>query len=164
LNSSHNGDGQFRRAIDLYGEVSNSPNVLAPKSLRISARMNMGNARYYMGDFEGALGAWRAATYGQDGQPNLGPWSNMIAALVMLDRPSEGVAEGEHARAWAENSGKAFTDTYQFAGVLGNMALAKLQLDDISGAIADLATANAFRDDDLTEENLAFSSHRWEPF
>ena len=37
------------------------------------------------------------------------------------------------------------------------MALAKLQLDDISGAIADLATANAFRDDDLTEENLALA-------
>src|SRR4030081_3130218 len=31
-----------------------------------------------------------------------------------------------------------------------NMALAKLQRDDISGAIADLATANAFRGDDLT--------------
>ena len=157
LDSAHNGEGQFSRAIDLYNQVSNSANALAPKSLRISARVNMGNARYYMGDYQGALKAWRAATYGEDGQPNLGPWSNMIAALVMLDRPKDAVTEGEHARTWAESSGKAFTDTYQFAGVLGNMALAKLQLDDVSGAVADLATANAFRDDDLTEENLALA-------
>jgi tetratricopeptide (TPR) repeat protein len=109
-----------------------------------------------MQDYAGALAAWRTATSVGE-HPNLSPWSNVVAALVMLDRPKEAVAEGERARTWAEGSGRALVETYPYAGVLENMAFAKMQIEDYAGALSDIATANAFREDDLTRQNLALA-------
>jgi tetratricopeptide (TPR) repeat protein len=147
----------FMHAIELYSQVIASPSPLAPAALRVSALVNTGNAYYYMKDYAGALAAWRAATSEKEGQPNLSPWSNVVAALVMLDRPNDAIKEGERARAWAERSGRALIETYPFAGVLENMAFAKMQVGDNLGALADLATANAFREDDLTRQNFALA-------
>jgi tetratricopeptide (TPR) repeat protein len=147
----------FKRAIDLYGQVATSASPLAPTALRVSALVNSGNAYYYMDDYEGALKAWRAAAGDKDGQRNLSPWGNAVAALVMLDRPKEAIEEGEQARTWAEKTGRALIETYPFAGVLENMGFAKMQVGDTRGALADFATANAFREDDLTKQNLALA-------
>ena len=146
----------FKRAIELYKQVAASESSLAPTALRTSALLNTGNAYYYMNDYEGALDAWRAAASRGD-QPNLSPWSNVVAALVMLDRPREAVEEGERARIWAERSGKALVETYPYAGVLESLAFAKMQTGDYVGALSDMATANAFREDDLTRQNLALA-------
>jgi Flp pilus assembly protein TadD len=75
----------------------------------------------------------------------------------MLDRPKEAIDEGERARTWAESSGRALVETYPYAGVLENMAFAKMQIEDYAGALSDIATANAFREDELTRQNLALA-------
>jgi tetratricopeptide (TPR) repeat protein len=146
----------FKRAIDLYNRVASSGSPLAPTALHISALVNIGNANYYMKDYAGALAAWRNATSVGE-HPNLSPWSNVVAALVMLDRPKEAIDEGERARTWAESSGRALVETYPYAGVLENMAFAKMQIEDYAGALSDIATANAFREDELTRQNLALA-------
>jgi tetratricopeptide (TPR) repeat protein len=146
----------FGKAIELYRQVSSSASPLATDALRMSALMNSGNASYYKHDYSGALDTWRAAN-SIDGHPNLGPWSNVVAALVLLDRPQEAIKEGEAARVWAERSGKALVETYPYAGVLEAMAFARMQLGDYGGALSDLATANALRDDALTQQNFALA-------
>ncbi|MBV8189340.1 MAG: tetratricopeptide repeat protein [Alphaproteobacteria bacterium] len=146
----------FAKAIDLYKQVSTSTSPLATDALRMSALMNSGNAYYYKHDYGGALETWRTAI-SFSGHPNLSPWSNVIAALVLLDRPQEAIKEGEAARVWAEQSGKALIETYPYAGVLEATAFAKMQLGDSDGALADMATANALRDDALTQQNFALA-------
>jgi tetratricopeptide (TPR) repeat protein len=79
------------------------------------------------------------------------------SACPQRGRSEEAVAEGELARAWAEKTGKAFVDTYQYAGILGNTGFAHLQLKKYDVALKDFALANAFREDDLTRQNLAIA-------
>jgi tetratricopeptide (TPR) repeat protein len=147
----------FQHAIGLYNRVKLSSSSLVTERMRTSAILNTGNAYYYMGDYVNALSAWRDANSDKNGNPNLNAWSNVVAALVMLDRPTEAIAEGERARAWAEKTGLALTNTYPFAGILEAMGFAKMQTGDFTGALDDFATANAFRNDDLTRQNFALA-------
>ena len=103
------------------------------------------------------LTAWRSVDTAKVESQELGRWGNVIAALIYLDRPQEALFEGEKARKVAETSGRAFVDTFQFSAILENMAFARMQLKDYKGALNDIATANAFREDDLTKQNLALS-------
>jgi tetratricopeptide (TPR) repeat protein len=147
----------YQVAIELYEGVSAESSPLAPGILRSSARNNIGNAYYYLHDTERALVAWREAMRAGEGRNNLSSWGNIIAALVISGRSEEAVSEGEQARAWAEKTGKAFIDTYQYAGILGNTGFAHLQLKKFDVALKDFASANAFREDDLTKQNLAIA-------
>jgi len=96
----------FERAVELYRSVAAYPGSLAPAQLRISAQNNLGNAYYYMGQYQLALDAWTRANSEASGRTNLNSWGNIIAALVLLDRPSDAIAEGERARLWAERTGR----------------------------------------------------------
>jgi tetratricopeptide (TPR) repeat protein len=147
----------YRRAIELYQTVAADRGPFASKGLRLSALNNVGNAYYYLGDSERALAAWRQTNSADAGQPNLSSWGNIVAALVILDRPKEAIDEGDRARAWAELTGKALVETYPFAGILGNTGFARMQVGDYVGALGDFATAHAFREDDLTRQNLALA-------
>ncbi len=150
-------ESSYRRAIALYDGVATDSSSLAPQVLRLSARNNIGNAYYYLGDNMNALTAWRLANSSSSGQQNLNSWGNIIAALVTLDRPKEAIEEGDKARTWAEKTGKALVETFPFAGILENTAFARLQVGDFDGALSDFATAYAFREDDLTRQNLAIA-------
>lgn len=144
-------------AISLYEGVAANSSQLAPDILRASARNNIGNAYYYLQKFDLALNAWRASMNTNVGRDNLGTWGNIIAALILIGKPEEAVAEGERARSSAERTGRAFVDTYQYAGILENTGFARLQLKKDQDALKDFAAANAFREDDLTRQNLALA-------
>lgn len=146
----------FNKAIELYSKVADSNSSLVSRELRSSALNNLGNAYYYNKQNSKALTAWRRANaeeYG--GTRSTTSWGNIVAGLVLLGKHRDAVEEGEKARAWAEQTGKAFIETYPYSGILENTGLARLQIGDFSGAVADLETANAFREDSLTRQNFA---------
>jgi tetratricopeptide (TPR) repeat protein len=147
----------FERAVSLYEKVVSAASPLAPPLLRSSAKNNLGNAYYYLGDNERALAAWRDANSQTLGRRNLGSWGNIVAALILLGRPKEAIEEGEKAREWAVTTGAALVDSYQYSGIVGNMAFAKMQVGDVAGSLDDFATTNALQDDDLTKQNLAIA-------
>jgi tetratricopeptide (TPR) repeat protein len=147
----------FQVAIELYESVAAANEPLAPGILRSSALNNVGNAYYYLHDPQRALVAWRNAMRTGEGRNNLSSWGNIVAALILSGKPEEAIDEGERARAWAEKTGRAFVDTYQYAGILGNTGFARLQLSKFDDALKDFAAAHAFREDDLTRQNLALA-------
>lgn len=153
--SPDSADAAYQRATALLGEVRDANSSLVPGLLKASATNNLGNAFYYMKQNERALASWRQANSPAFGRTNLSSWSNIVAALILLDRPVEAIQEGERAKDWAATSGRALIEPYQYAGLVGNLAFAKWEVGDTVGALADLATAHAFQEDDLTRQNLA---------
>lgn len=146
----------FQRAIKLYAYIADSKNPLVSKELRSSALNNLGNAHYYSKQNKEALSAWRRANAEEfGGTRSTTSWGNIIAGLVLLGKHKEAVAEGEKARVWAEQTGRAFIESYPYSGILENTGLARIQIGDFSGAVTDLETANAFREDSLTRQNYA---------
>jgi len=147
----------FQKAVDLYSQIGSSSSALVTPGMKTSALLNTGNTYYYMKDYAKALTAWQQANSEQSVGRNLSAWSNVVAALVLLGRLQEAVTEGEAGKTWAEKNGVALTQTYPYAGLVQNMAYAKIELGDAPGALSDMATANALQDDDLTRQNLALA-------
>jgi tetratricopeptide (TPR) repeat protein len=142
-------------AINLYTRVSLATGPLAPLLLRRSAKNNIGNAYYYLQNYPLAVREWAEANSSKYEGPNTSSWANLIAGYVLIGRPLDAIREGTAAKNWAEENGKAVTEAPNYAGIVGNMGYAKIQLGKIDEGLADLVTANAAVEDNLSLQDLA---------
>jgi tetratricopeptide (TPR) repeat protein len=144
----------LRRSIELDKEVVESPSPLATVLMRHSALNNNGNALFYTGDARGAAQIYEEVLAIN---PNLSSYGNLIAAYILLDDLDKAIAIGDRARDWGMATGKGFTETSAFSGVVGNAAFAYLIREQYKEASERFLEAYDLEPDNLNALNLALA-------
>lgn len=151
-------DQLFDEAVRLYSEVRDSSHKrLATSQLIASAQNNIGNAHFYRGDYQDALGAWQATLDNYPEHRNVGTLANMIAAHVVLKNFDEAIQLGDESRRWAESNGKALQDTAHYVSILVNTGFSYIGNGEIEASRPLFEFAALIEDDDNTKLNVALS-------
>lgn len=146
----------FDQSVKLYLDVRDSSSMrLGTPELLASAQNNIGNVHFYKGDYRRALGEWGQVLTRYPEYKNIGTLGNMVAANIVLGEYDAAIRLGQDAKNWAEENGKAITDTAHYVSVLVNTGFAYVANEDLEAALPLFEFAALIENDDNTKLNVA---------